>query len=64
MQYTIDKESGRKTYTANRIGEIIPFTIIEREKRERALIIERANGYWMSIKKGQKIKMFPMKVID
>jgi len=58
MNYILD--NSRKRIVAQRLGEIIPFAIIAHSPGEKALIIERKGEYWLSIKRGQKIVLYPM----
>ena len=62
MNYILD--NSRKRITANRIGEIIPFSIVEHSPGEKALIIERKGAFFMSIKRGQKIVLYPMTKVE
>jgi len=58
MNYILD--NSRKRIVASRLKEIIPFSIIEHSPGEKALIIEKRGEFWMSLKRGQKIVLYPM----
>lgn len=62
INYTLD--TSRKYMIAQKLGEIIPFVIVEHAPKERALIIERKGELWMSIKSGSQIKLYPMKRVN
>jgi len=57
MTYVSDKS--RKSFIADKLSKMPPFKIYE--KGDIAHIIEMGNVFWMSLKRGQRIHLFPVK---